>query len=143
MSFSRGMKSFKRRIMWIRGSVIYDFVWPGLSQAWSNWREETISNLIDPMLRGSSGPVGDILRYIHIALLCVQENVANRPNMGAVLLMLSSHSLSLPVPHNDVNPQILHFGDGNSRIFESSKLTEGKSICSSGNQDLITELHPR
>ncbi|XP_055805500.1 cysteine-rich receptor-like protein kinase 44 [Solanum dulcamara] len=114
-----------------------------LSVAWSNWREETISNLIDPMLRGSSGPIGDILRCIHIALLCVQENVANRPTMGAVLLMLSSHTLSLPVPHNDVNPQILHFGDGNSRISDSSKLTEGKSICSSGNQDLITELHPR
>ncbi|WMV16222.1 hypothetical protein MTR67_009607 [Solanum verrucosum] len=95
------------------------------------------------MLRGSSEPVGDIMRYIHIALLFVQENVANRPNMGKILLMLSSRSLSLPVPHNNVNPQILHFGDGNSTISESSKLTESKSICSSGNNELITELYPR
>ncbi|XP_049382397.1 cysteine-rich receptor-like protein kinase 44 isoform X1 [Solanum stenotomum] len=131
--------SGQRNICSRKGDSVEDL----LSVAWLNWREETVSNLIDPMLRGSSGPVGDIVRYIHIALLCVQENVANRPNMGEVLLMLSSRSLSLPVPHNDVNPQILHLGDVNSTISASSKLTESKSICSSGNQDLITELHPR
>ncbi|XP_015064312.1 putative receptor-like protein kinase At4g00960 isoform X2 [Solanum pennellii] len=128
--------SGQRNICSRKGDSVEDL----LSVAWLNWREETVSNLIDPILRGSSGLVGDIVRYIHIALLCVQENVANRPNMGEVLLMLSSHSLSLPVPHN---PQILHFGDVNSTISESSKITDSKSICSSGNQDLITELHPR
>ncbi|KAG5622815.1 hypothetical protein H5410_008033 [Solanum commersonii] len=54
--------------------------------------EGTTSNLIDPMLRGSSGLVSDITRCIHIALLCVQENVADRPTMAAVVLMLSSLS---------------------------------------------------
>ncbi|WMV16219.1 hypothetical protein MTR67_009604 [Solanum verrucosum] len=125
--------SGQRNICSRKGDSVEDL----LSVAWLNWREETVSNLIDPMLRGSSGPIGDIIRYIHIALLCIQETVANRPNMGEVLLMLSSRSLSLPVPHNEVNPQILHFGDANSTI------SENKSICSSGNQDLITELHPR
>lgn len=50
------------------------------------------------MLRESTGLVRDIMRSIHIALLCVQENVADRPTMAAVVLMLSSFSLSLPMP---------------------------------------------
>uniref|UniRef100_A0A1S3YMP9 Cysteine-rich receptor-like protein kinase 10 n=1 Tax=Nicotiana tabacum TaxID=4097 RepID=A0A1S3YMP9_TOBAC len=53
-----------------------------LSYTWSNWRQGTAANLIDPMLRGSTGLVRDIMRCIHIALLCVQENVADRPTMA-------------------------------------------------------------
>ncbi|XP_060194743.1 cysteine-rich receptor-like protein kinase 44 [Lycium barbarum] len=113
-----------------------DYVKDLVSYAWSNWRERTITILIDPMLRGSTGPNRDIMRYIHIALLCIQDNVANRPNMSAVLLMLSGHSPNLPMPHNDVNPQI-------SRMSGSSKLTESKLISSSGSEVWITELYPR
>ncbi|KAJ9154142.1 hypothetical protein P3X46_027509 [Hevea brasiliensis] len=67
-----------------------------LSHAWKNWREGKISNLIDNTLK--NGPTGDIIRCIHIGLLCVQENAADRPTMASVVLMLSSHSLSLPLP---------------------------------------------
>ncbi|KAF3633131.1 Cysteine-rich receptor-like protein kinase 6 [Capsicum annuum] len=38
-----------------------------LSYAWTNWCDGTATNLIDPMLRGSSGLVRDIMRCIHIA----------------------------------------------------------------------------
>ncbi|KAH0701145.1 hypothetical protein KY284_015360 [Solanum tuberosum] len=84
-----------------------------LSYAWRNWREGTAINLIDPILTGSSGLVPDIMRCIHIALLCVQENIGDRPTIAAVVLMLSSLSLSLPVPsgpayytHDDIIPEI-------------------------------------
>ncbi|KAG5622831.1 hypothetical protein H5410_008049 [Solanum commersonii] len=83
------------------------------SDAWRNWREGTTINLIDPILTGSSGLVPDTMRCIHIALLCVQENIGDRPTMAAVVLMLSSLSLSLPVPsgpayytHDDISPEI-------------------------------------
>uniref|UniRef100_A0A2N9FTP0 Protein kinase domain-containing protein n=1 Tax=Fagus sylvatica TaxID=28930 RepID=A0A2N9FTP0_FAGSY len=56
----------------------------------------TASNLIDPMLRGSPAP--EIIRCIHIGLLCVQQNVSDRPNMNSVLLMLNSNSVALPAP---------------------------------------------
>ncbi|XP_060192342.1 cysteine-rich receptor-like protein kinase 10 [Lycium barbarum] len=103
-----------------------------LSHVWSNWHEGTTSNLIDPMLTGSSGLVRDVIRYIHIALLCVQEDVANRPTMGAVVLMLNSHSLSLPL-----------LQESNSRMSKSSKLAKSESICLSRNEASITELYPR
>ncbi|KAK6797676.1 hypothetical protein RDI58_005378 [Solanum bulbocastanum] len=114
-------------------SDVFSFGVLVLEIAWSNWREGTSSNLIDPMLKGSSGPDRDIVRYIHIALLCVQKDVANRPTMGAVVLMLNSHSSSLPL-----------IEESNSRIMaESSKLAKSKSICSSRNEASITELYPR
>ncbi|KAK6797667.1 hypothetical protein RDI58_005369 [Solanum bulbocastanum] len=107
-----------------------------LSYAWTNWQEGTAANLIDPMFRGSSGLVRGIMRCIHIALLCVQENIGDRPTMAAVVLMLSSLSLSLPVPsgpayytHNDINPEI--------------SLIKGYNSRSSRNEASITELYPR
>ncbi|KAH0770691.1 hypothetical protein KY290_014672 [Solanum tuberosum] len=113
-----------------------------LSYAWRNWREGTTSNLIDPMLRGSSGLVSDITRCIHIALLCVQENVADRPTMAAVVLMLSSLSLALSVPSKpgyymqiDVSPNISPIQGYKSRLIsESNRPAKSKSICLSQNE---------
>ncbi|KAM5586044.1 cysteine-rich receptor-like protein kinase 26 [Rosa sericea] len=67
-----------------------------LSYAWSNWRDDTISNIIDPML--TTGSRNEMTRCIHIGLLCVQENVNDRPTMASVVSMLSSHSLTISVP---------------------------------------------
>ncbi|XP_018504855.2 cysteine-rich receptor-like protein kinase 29 [Pyrus x bretschneideri] len=67
-----------------------------LSYAWRNWRESTISNVIDPMLTTSSRI--ETTRCIHIGLLCVQENVVNRPTSASVVSMLNSHSVTLSVP---------------------------------------------
>ncbi|XP_044470528.1 cysteine-rich receptor-like protein kinase 18 [Mangifera indica] len=67
-----------------------------LTYAWRNWNEGTALNLIDPTLR--VGFNSEVMRCIHIGLLCVQENVSNRPTMAAVVLMLTSCSLSLPIP---------------------------------------------
>ncbi|CAI9755127.1 unnamed protein product [Fraxinus pennsylvanica] len=69
-----------------------------LSCVWKNWHEGTAANMIDPVLRASLSSLRDILRCIHIGLLCVQENAANRPTMASVVLMLSSSTLTLPVP---------------------------------------------
>ncbi|WJX14846.1 non-specific serine/threonine protein kinase [Trifolium repens] len=67
-----------------------------LSFAWRNWREGTIKDIIDPSLNNASQ--NEIMRCIHIGLLCVQENLVDRPTMATIVLMLSSYSISLPVP---------------------------------------------
>ncbi|KAK7850907.1 cysteine-rich receptor-like protein kinase 26 [Quercus suber] len=38
------------------------------------------------------------MRFIHIGLLCVQENVADRPNMASVVLMINSNSIAITTP---------------------------------------------
>ncbi|KAJ0830209.1 putative protein kinase RLK-Pelle-DLSV family [Helianthus annuus] len=66
--------------------------------AWKSWRDGTASSLIDPVLRDGSNSLRDMIRCIHIGLLCVQEDLNERPTMASVVLMLSSLSLTLPVP---------------------------------------------
>ncbi|KAF3967210.1 hypothetical protein CMV_008764 [Castanea mollissima] len=67
-----------------------------LSYAWKNWKQGIVSNLVDPTLK--AGSTTEIMRCIHIGLLCVQENVAQRPTMASVVLMLNSYLITLPIP---------------------------------------------
>ncbi|XP_047313042.1 cysteine-rich receptor-like protein kinase 25 [Impatiens glandulifera] len=69
-----------------------------LSFAWKSWKEGTASNLIDPTVRGGRESISEIVRCIHIGLLCCQSKVADRPTMASVVLMLNSFSLTLALP---------------------------------------------
>ncbi|XP_030477432.1 cysteine-rich receptor-like protein kinase 25 [Syzygium oleosum] len=85
----------------INGKKISNFNRSGTSEdlldyAWKNWIKETPFRLIDPTLNGSSR--SEMLRCIHIALLCAQENEARRPTMALVVLMLGSQNMTLPMP---------------------------------------------
>lgn len=40
----------------------------------------------------------EILRYIHVGLLCVQELAKDRPNMTTILSMLHNEITVLPIP---------------------------------------------
>ncbi|GMN49772.1 hypothetical protein TIFTF001_018938 [Ficus carica] len=118
-----------------------------LEIAWRNWREGTALNVADTLVRLSSG--SDITRCIHIALLCVQENVADRPTMNTVVVMLNSNSLSLPVPsepaffmHSNVRSDVSLASDLYSRAAESDH-SKSEPVQASANEASITELYPR
>ncbi|KAG2688126.1 hypothetical protein I3760_09G079800 [Carya illinoinensis] len=66
------------------------------SYAWRSWSEGTASNIVDSRMR--SGSTIAIMRCVHIGLLCVQENAADRPTMAAVVVMLNNSSNTLPAP---------------------------------------------
>nr|CAD1819183.1 unnamed protein product [Ananas comosus var. bracteatus] len=68
-----------------------------LGYAWEVWKGGKWFELIDPSLDGSSETY-EVVRCIHVALMCVQENAADRPTMSDVIVMLSSDSKSLPDP---------------------------------------------
>ncbi|XWS40612.1 hypothetical protein CRYUN_Cryun17cG0010700 [Craigia yunnanensis] len=67
-----------------------------LTHAWKSWKTGTVMNMIDPTL--SDGSRMEMMRCIHLGLLCVQANDASRPTVTSVVLMLSSYSMSLPLP---------------------------------------------
>ncbi|KAI9114685.1 hypothetical protein K1719_014383 [Acacia pycnantha] len=69
-----------------------------VSAVWKNWTKETLSNIVDPTLMEDPELRNEILRCIHIGLLCVQENADQRPTMASIVPMLSTHSITLPVP---------------------------------------------
>lgn len=41
----------------------------------------------------------EVLKFINVGLLCVEEDPNNRPNMSNVLLMLSNEHTALPKPN--------------------------------------------
>ncbi|XP_058224733.1 cysteine-rich receptor-like protein kinase 44 isoform X2 [Rhododendron vialii] len=113
-----------------------------LSYAWKSWREGTYSNVIDPTLRVNSGSMPEMIRCIHIGLLCVQESVAKRPAMAEVVLLLNSSSISLEVPSEP--GFFLHSGSSNAELpllqeHRSEFAVSGHSI----NEVSTTELYPR
>ena len=114
-------------------------------QAWRSWREGSASNLIDPSM--NSGSRSGIMRCIHIGLLCVQENVADRPTMASIVLMLSSYSLTLPLPsqpgffmHSSTNPETPLLQGSDSGVINASNNVSARV---SVNETSITELRPR
>ncbi|KAJ6706915.1 CYSTEINE-RICH RECEPTOR-LIKE PROTEIN KINASE 10 ISOFORM X1 [Salix viminalis] len=112
-----------------------------LTYTWENWNSgPNLHKLIDPTLR--AGSRNEMLRCIHVGLLCVQENALDRPNMASVAVMLSTYSITLPVPQK---PPFF----GHSSLTETtSSLTESDqsrsaSVPFSHNEASISELRPR
>ncbi|WJZ91097.1 hypothetical protein VitviT2T_010202 [Vitis vinifera] len=66
--------------------------------AWELWKEGTSLQLVDPMLEDFHSST-QMLRCIHIALLCVQESAADRPTMSTVISMLTNETVPLPNPN--------------------------------------------
>ncbi|KAI3923617.1 hypothetical protein MKW98_011247 [Papaver atlanticum] len=67
-------------------------------KAWKLWKESMAQALIDPTLLSEQNFEADILRCIHVGLLCVQESAKHRPTMSTVLSMLTSEIVNLPTP---------------------------------------------
>ncbi|WVY99073.1 hypothetical protein V8G54_031224 [Vigna mungo] len=119
-----------------------------LSFAWRNWKEGKALNIIDPSLNNNSR--NEMLRCIHIGLLCVQENLIDRPTMATIILMLNSYSLSLPIPAEPafyMNSRTRSFPEMQSWEYNSRERESSdpilKSAQESENEASITELYPR
>lgn len=96
---------------------------------------------VDPMIRDSCS-YHEAMRCIHLGLLCVQESVDKRPTMATIVLMLDSHSVTLPVPEH---PTFVTKSRSESSIAKDigSDQSSNKSTPWSVNDVSITEFHPR
>ena len=54
--------------------------------------------LIAPRLRDSYDNLQQVLRCIHVGLLCVRQKPVDRPTMSSVVFMLESENVVLPQP---------------------------------------------
>ncbi|KAG6641570.1 hypothetical protein I3843_09G081700 [Carya illinoinensis] len=112
-----------------------------LSYAWIHWRDGSPLKLLDPTM-GDSYSKEEVIRCIHIALLCVQKDPADRPTMASVVLMLNSYSVTLPSPQQPAfflsrtDPNIPTMG------MESAQ-SIGMTMPWSVDDAPITEPHPR
>ncbi|KAL3627577.1 hypothetical protein CASFOL_028940 [Castilleja foliolosa] len=117
-----------------RGEIVQNL----LTFAWKNWNGRTPAELVDPILRSGLGSITDMVRCIHIALLCVQENATDRPTMASVVLMLNSVSFTMATP---TEPAFYMPSDYGSNSSNSNLQTQ--SDTSSRNEASISDLYPR
>ncbi|XP_021815447.1 G-type lectin S-receptor-like serine/threonine-protein kinase At1g61490 isoform X1 [Prunus avium] len=62
-----------------------------LAYAWHSWNEGRGLELVDEILADSYSS-SEVMRCMHIALLCIQDKAADRPTMPDVVFMLSSET---------------------------------------------------
>uniref|UniRef100_A0A0D9WZX6 Protein kinase domain-containing protein n=1 Tax=Leersia perrieri TaxID=77586 RepID=A0A0D9WZX6_9ORYZ len=119
-----------------------------LNLVWEHWTRGNVVELIDPSL-GNHPPIDQILKCIHIGLLCVQKKPANRPTMSSVNIMLSSSTVRLPsLSRPAFCIQDVSASDNSNPYSEryrrprSFGYTDNSAVVSS-NDVSISELFPR
>lgn len=88
-------------------------------------------NIVDPSLIQTRGLSDEIMKCIHIGLLCVQEKAESRPTMASVVLMLNASSFTLLRPSQPG----FYPGDGESTSSSPPTMTL--------NSVTITKVDPR
>ncbi|XP_048556260.1 cysteine-rich receptor-like protein kinase 6 [Triticum urartu] len=127
------------------GSFNFDESVDLLSLIWEHWSTGTMSEIIDSSLR-SHAPGDQMVKIIHIGLLCVQDNPADRPMMSTVNVMLSSNTVSLQSPSK---PSFFIAKSGtystpySGSSYPTASQSTAKSAMASPNEVSITELEPR
>ncbi|KAI3417896.1 uncharacterized protein J3R85_014016 [Psidium guajava] len=100
-----------------------------LGYAWTLFRDRKSMELVVPSIT-STFNLMEVLRSIHVALLCVQQNPRDRPEMSAVVMMLGSEG-TLPYPK-----QPGYFSEHS--FSEASSSSGGKHQIYSANQMTIS-----
>ncbi|OMP04549.1 S-locus glycoprotein [Corchorus olitorius] len=103
-----------------------------IEHAWRLWKEGRPLELADDFLANSDN-LSEIVRCIHISLLCVQQHPEWRPTMSSVVLMLGSEN-ELPIPKQ---PGFLL-----KSPFETDS-SSGNDGSSSKNEVSLSLLEPR
>ncbi|KAG5516623.1 hypothetical protein RHGRI_037376 [Rhododendron griersonianum] len=92
-------------------------------KVWSLWQEGRAVEIVGSWMTESDLDK-EVLRCIHIALLCVQESAKDRPNMSKVAFMLCKET-TLPPPKQ---PAFIFKGAGNRPDMSSSASAGAVSI---------------
>lgn len=105
-------------------------------QVWEHWMMGTPMKIVGLSL-SSLSLQDQMLKCIHIGLLCVQEGPADRPMMSTVIAMLSASMVTLQAPSKPAF--YIRKGNFHSNLYSQPK----RSLSSSVNNISITELEPR
>ncbi|KAK4743746.1 hypothetical protein SAY87_010058 [Trapa incisa] len=69
-----------------------------IGHAWRLWEEGEVMKLVDPAIVDASSR-SEVVRCVHVGMLCVQDSPAQRPTMSSVILLLESEAAALPFPN--------------------------------------------
>ncbi|XP_045820985.1 cysteine-rich receptor-like protein kinase 10 isoform X2 [Trifolium pratense] len=105
-----------------------------LIYSWNLWHEGKSLELVDPILK-ETYIANEVVRCIHIGLLCVQEDAIDRPTMSNVVVMFASDTMALPNP----NHPAFSVGRNVKEHGSTSKTSNDPSV----NEITISNVFPR
>ncbi|KAG2685192.1 hypothetical protein I3760_10G113300 [Carya illinoinensis] len=105
-----------------------------LGFAWKMWETDNIAVLIDPVISEPCSKM-EILRCIHVGLLCVQDFAKDRPSVHVAISMLKSEIIELPRPKQPVFTTI--------QVAPETECSNRIRIAGSVNNVTITTLYGR
>ncbi|KAG8080245.1 hypothetical protein GUJ93_ZPchr0007g4671 [Zizania palustris] len=97
-----------------------------LTTVWEHWTGGAVAEMVDPTMNGDFSET-DARKCIHVALLCVQGNPADRPVMSSVVMMLGSETASASV--NVPSKPAFFARNGGGGVAESD-VASGESTAS-------------
>ncbi|XP_013664124.2 cysteine-rich receptor-like protein kinase 10 isoform X1 [Brassica napus] len=109
-----------------------------VTYAWRLWNNGTALDLVDPIIVDNCNK-SEVVRCIHIGLLCVQEDPIDRPALSTILVMFTSNTMNLPVPRR---PGFFYHTRPKDPL-DSDQSTASKSFTVSTDDASITSLYPR
>ncbi|CAI9773314.1 unnamed protein product [Fraxinus pennsylvanica] len=111
-----------------------------ISYAWKLWKDNRPLELMDLTLQNAFAR-NEVIRCIQIGLLCVQEDVDERPNMTSILLTLNSFSATLAGPRQPSS--FMRSRTQSLPKVQDSDKSMSSSTAISINETSISELYPR
>ncbi|VVB11965.1 unnamed protein product [Arabis nemorensis] len=113
-----------------------------VTYGWRLWNNGKALDLVDPTIVENCQK-SEVIRCIHIGLLCVQEDPAERPTLSTIFVMLTSNSnVTLPVPQQP-GFFVQNHSTTEKDPIDSDQSTTAKCVSNSIGDTSITELYPR
>ncbi|TVU16595.1 hypothetical protein EJB05_40167, partial [Eragrostis curvula] len=118
-----------------------------LEKTWEYYEEKRLNELVDPAL--GDYPEDEVIRYIKVALFCVQAAAARRPSMPQVLTMLSKpirineSELTAPGYIHDYKTTVSKATTSSNSRFKTSAGSEDSNVFSTVVPPTISEMSPR
>lgn len=103
--------------------------------AWKRFQQGSIEEILDPNLMlheyHRSDARAEVLRVVHIGLLCIQEAASLRPSMSKALQMLAKKDEILPPPSNPpfIDEKTMELNDTSEDAFYPQNGTSSASIA--------------
>ncbi|KAG2245153.1 hypothetical protein Bca52824_093003 [Brassica carinata] len=110
-----------------------------VTYAWRLWTNKTELELVDPVIVDKCQK-SEVVRCIHVGLLCVQEDPVERPTFSTILLMLTSNNVTLPVPQQ---PGFVIQAKPKKDLPDSNQSTMTRCAIRSVSDASVTDLYPR
>lgn len=106
-----------------------------MKQAWKRFQQGTVEEILDTNLMLNdfhrSNVKAEVLRVVHIGLLCIQEAASLRPSMSKALKMLAKKDEILPPPTNPpfIDEKTMELNDTSDDPFYPQNGSSSASIA--------------